>query len=105
MLIDVQGLRSAVACTAWAVPSETPDRSLAASTAKVSCSQASRRVMDSALQVLGGVGFTWEHALHLYLKLAHIDQVVFGDTRYHLRRIAGQLRLRTAASAGIWQSP
>ena len=99
MLVDVEGMRSAAYYAAWAVGAGDPDASTAASAAKVWCSDASRRVMASALQVHGGIGFTWEHDLHLYLKRAQLDQVSFGDARYHRERIAGILRPR--AEAGL----
>ena len=41
------------------------------------------RVMASGLQVHGGIGFTWEHDLHLFLKRSQLDQVSFGDAVYH----------------------
>ncbi len=92
MLVDVEGMRSAAYYAAWAVGAGESDAPAAASTAKVWCSEASRRVMTSALQVHGGIGFTWEHDLHLFLKRAQLDQVSFGDARYHRERIAGILR-------------
>ena len=65
-----------------------PDRSVAASTAKTWCSDASRRVMASGLQVHGGIGFTWEHDCHLFQKRAKLDQALFGDARFHRERLA-----------------
>jgi alkylation response protein AidB-like acyl-CoA dehydrogenase len=55
--------------------------------------------MASALQVHGGIGFTWEHDLHLYVKRAQLDQVSFGDARVHRDRLAAMLRPR--AEAGL----
>jgi alkylation response protein AidB-like acyl-CoA dehydrogenase len=53
--------------------------------------------MASCLQVHGGIGFTWEHDLHLFLKRAQLDQVSFGDAAFHRDRIAGALRERLVA--------
>ena len=36
----------------------------------------------------GGIGFTWEHDMHLYVKRARLDQALFGDSRWHRRRVA-----------------
>src|SRR5690606_24796053 len=72
MLVDVEGMRSAVYYAAWCVGAGDRDRSIAASTAKTWCSDAGRRVMASGLQVHGGIGFTWEHDLHLFLKRAQL---------------------------------
>jgi alkylation response protein AidB-like acyl-CoA dehydrogenase len=99
MLVDVEGMRSAAYYAAWAVGAGDPDAPAAASAAKVWCSDASRRVMASGLQVHGGIGFTWEHDLHLYVKRAQLDQISFGDARFHRDRIAAILRPR--AEAGL----
>lgn len=99
MLVDVEGMRSAVWWAAWCLSADDPDRSVAASTAKAWCSDAGRRVLASALQVHGGIGFTWEHDLHLFLKRGHLDQVAFGDGPAHRARLAAVLRAR--AEAGV----
>ncbi|HMC05109.1 MAG TPA: acyl-CoA dehydrogenase family protein, partial [Actinomycetota bacterium] len=78
MLVDVEGMRSSVYHGAWCISAGDPDAAVAASTAKVWCSDAGPRVMASCLQVHGGIGFTWEHDLHLFLKRAQLDQVSFG---------------------------
>jgi alkylation response protein AidB-like acyl-CoA dehydrogenase len=102
MLVDVEGMRSAVWYAAWAIDADVADRSLAASTAKAWASDAGMRVMNSALQVHGGIGFTWEHDLHLYLKRAHLDSLLFGDAVYHRERIAGLLKARIDSGAGVF---
>jgi alkylation response protein AidB-like acyl-CoA dehydrogenase len=101
MVVDVEGMRSTAWYGAWAIAFDDPDASLAASSAKVWCSDASRRVMASGLQVHGGIGFTWEHALHLYLKRAQLDQTSFGDASYHRDRIAAILRDRVRAGRSV----
>jgi len=110
MLVDVEGMRSAVYWAAWTVgdPGATADtpagadkRSIAASTAKAWCSDAALRVLASALQVHGGIGFTWEHDLHLYLKRAHLDAVSFGDATHHRGRLARLLRARVEAGDSL----
>ena len=79
MLVDVEGMRSTSYWAAWCIGADDPDQSIAASTAKTWGSDASKRVMASALQVHGGIGFTWEHDLHFFLKRAQLDQLTFGD--------------------------
>ncbi len=101
MLVDVEGMRSAAYYAAWAVGAGDPDASSAASAAKVWCSDAARRVMASGLQVHGGIGFTWEHDLHLFLKRSQLDQVTFGDASYHRERIARTLRARVEAGLPV----
>jgi alkylation response protein AidB-like acyl-CoA dehydrogenase len=102
MLVDVEGMRSAAYYAAWAVGADAADRGLAASTAKAWCSAASDRVMSSALQVHGGIGFTWEHDLHLFLKRAHVDRTAFGTAAFHRERIARLLRERIEAGEDLW---
>ena len=64
---------------------------MAASAAKAWCSDASGRVMASGLQVHGGIGFTWEHDLHLFVKRAQLDQAIWGDAVFHRDRVASML--------------
>jgi alkylation response protein AidB-like acyl-CoA dehydrogenase len=93
-LVDVEAMRSNVYYAAWSLASEDPDGSLSASAAKAWCSAASRRVMASGLQVHGGIGFTWEHDLHLYLKRSQLDESSFGDAAFHRERVAALLSNR-----------
>ncbi len=101
MLVDVEGMRSTVYWAAWCISADDPDRAVAASTAKVWCSDASKRVMASALQVHGGIGFTWEHDLHFFLKRAQLDQLAFGDASFHRARLTSLLRPRVEAGQSI----
>ena len=100
-LVDVEGMRSTVYYAAWCAAAGDPDRSLSASMAKAWCSDASRRVMAAGLQVHGGIGFTWEHDMHLYVKRAQLDQVSFGDAAFHRDRIASMLRDRLDSGQAI----
>ena len=99
MLVDVEGMRSAVYYAAWCIAAGSPDASSAASAAKIWCSEAAARVMASGLQVHGGIGFTWEHDMHLFVKRSQLDQVSFGDTSWHHDRLADMIR--ALAEAGL----
>ncbi|HXQ75047.1 MAG TPA: acyl-CoA dehydrogenase family protein [Acidimicrobiales bacterium] len=99
MLVDVEGMRSSTYYAGWAVGAGDADASAAASVAKVWSSDAARRVMASGLQVHGGIGFTWEHDLHLFLKRSQLDQMSFGDAGFHRERLAQILRPR--AESGL----
>ncbi|MBV9043341.1 MAG: acyl-CoA/acyl-ACP dehydrogenase [Acidimicrobiia bacterium] len=92
MLVDVEGMRSTAYWAAWCLSAGDADAHMAASTAKTWCSDAARRVMASGLQVHGGIGFTWEHDLHLFVKRSQLDQLVFGDGAYHRERLGTLLR-------------
>jgi alkylation response protein AidB-like acyl-CoA dehydrogenase len=101
MLVDVEGMRSAVYWAAWCVANRHEDASVAASTAKCWCSDAVTRVTSSGLQVHGGIGFTWEHDIHLYLKRAHLDSISFGTASDHRARLAGLLRTKVEAGESV----
>lgn len=101
MLVDVEGMRSTVYWAAWYLGAGDAEASIAASTAKTWCADASKRVMSSALQVHGGIGFTWEHDLHFFLKRAQLDQVDFGDAVFHRARLARLLRPRVEAGESV----
>jgi hypothetical protein len=51
--------------------------------------------------VHGGIGFTWEHDLHLFLKRAQLDQVSFGDAAFHRQRLASLLRPRVETGRSV----
>jgi alkylation response protein AidB-like acyl-CoA dehydrogenase len=88
MLLEVEGARSTTYYAAWALDNEPQSAPLAASMAKAYASDAGWRVTASALQVHGGIGFTWEHDLHFFLKRARANAAAFGDARYHRGRVA-----------------
>jgi alkylation response protein AidB-like acyl-CoA dehydrogenase len=92
MLVDVEGMRSTAYWAAWCLGAGDSEAQVASSTAKTWCSDAARRVMASGLQVHGGIGFTWEHDLHLFLKRSQLDQLAFGDGAYHRERLGRLLR-------------
>jgi len=101
MLVDVEGMRSSVPWAAWCVGHDDEERSIAASTAKTWCADASKRVMASGFQVHGGIGFTWEHDLHLYMKRAQLEQTRFGGSAFHRDRLAGLLRSRVQSGQSV----
>lgn len=89
MLLRVEAMRAAVAGATLALESEEPAAtSLAVSVAKSYASTAAREVAETALQLHGGMGFTWEHPLHRYLKRVLRLSVAYGDSRWHRARLA-----------------
>jgi len=93
MLVLSESGRSATYYAAWAVEADAPDRSLAASMAKAYVSDAYRKVAGDGIQVHGGIGFTWEHDMHLYFKRAKASEVTLGDATYHRELVAQSLDL------------
>jgi alkylation response protein AidB-like acyl-CoA dehydrogenase len=92
MLLEVENAHSATYYAAWALDSGAEDGALAASVAKSYVNDASRKVCGNAIQVHGGIGFTWEYDLHLYFKRAKALEPLYGDAEHHreliVRRVA-----------------
>jgi alkylation response protein AidB-like acyl-CoA dehydrogenase len=93
MLVLSESGRSATYYAAWAVDADAPDRALASSMAKAYVSDAYRKVAGDGIQVHGGIGFTWEHDMHLYFKRAKASEVTLGDATYHRELVAQALDL------------
>jgi alkylation response protein AidB-like acyl-CoA dehydrogenase len=93
MLLETESARSATYYAAWTVDADAPDRSLAASMAKAYTSDAYRHAAGDGVQVHGGIGFTWEHEMHLYFKRAKGSEVTLGDATYHRELVAQALDL------------
>jgi alkylation response protein AidB-like acyl-CoA dehydrogenase len=88
MLLETEGARSATLYGAWTADAEPETLPLAASMAKAYASDAGWRVSTSSLQVHGGIGFTWEHDLHFFLKRAKVDALLWGSATEHRERVA-----------------
>jgi len=88
MLVDIENAKSLTYYAAWAVDEGDPDAVAAVSMAKAAASDAGRRVCAAGIQLHGGIGMTWEHDLHLYLKRAKADEIALGDANWHRERIA-----------------
>jgi len=93
MFLEVENSHSAVYYAAWAQDAKSDDAALAASAAKAYVGEAARKVCGEAIQVHGGIGFTWEIDLHLYFKRAKHYELMYGDANHHrelaLRQVAG----------------
>ncbi|HEX5706587.1 MAG TPA: acyl-CoA dehydrogenase family protein [Pyrinomonadaceae bacterium] len=88
MLLMTESARSAAYYAAWALTERDPAAAVAVSVAKAYCSDAYREVANRGVQVHGGIGFTWEHDLHLYYKRSKSSETLLGDARFHRERIA-----------------
>jgi alkylation response protein AidB-like acyl-CoA dehydrogenase len=93
MLVDVENGKSLTYYAAWAMDENVPEAPLAASMAKAYVSDAYRKVSGAGIQLHGGIGFTWEHDLHLYFKRAKSSEFTFGDATYHRERVAQLINL------------
>jgi hypothetical protein len=83
-----EGAQSAAAYPAWAVDALAPAEARAAGrVAKAYCARAARTVCETALQVHGGIGNTWDCIVHLHLRRALLSSQWFGDDGEMLRQL------------------
>ena len=91
--VQVEGATSIVYYAAWTIMENDPDMALAASMAKSWCGETYKQAAFDGVQVHGGIGYTWDHDMHLYLKRAKAGEVTFGDSDYHREKVAQMLNV------------
>ncbi|MGV2585272.1 UNVERIFIED_CONTAM: acyl-CoA dehydrogenase family protein [Mycobacterium avium subsp. hominissuis] len=92
MLLDVESARSAAYYAMASIVDDT-DVALASSLAHAYCSEVFSRSAGAMLQIHGGVGYTWEHDTHLYLKRAKASEALLGGVEYHREVVAASMNL------------
>lgn len=97
MFTAVESSRAAVTAAAIAADDHSTQLPELASVAKAYCSEQCPRVVESLIQILGGVGFTWEHPAHLLLRRAKTLEILFGDPEWHRQRLASVLQLGSSS--------
>lgn len=93
MLAVTESARAAVSSAARAADDDPGRMPEAASVAKAYCSDACPSAVEALIQVLGGIGFTWEHPAHLLLRRARTMAALNGSAAQHRQRLAGLLGL------------
>ena len=88
MVSDIEPARSLVWYAAYAQDALPREAAKAASMAKARLSDVYSRTANRAVQIHGGIGFTWEHDMHLWFKRAKWNELAFGDPSYHRERLA-----------------
>ncbi|PWA10755.1 hypothetical protein DCC39_10735 [Pueribacillus theae] len=88
MYLQVESAKSAIEYAAWALEAGDAEAESAVSIAKAYTSTASKKVIGDAIQMQGGIGFTWENDLHLFFKRVTRSAALLGDTYTHNERIA-----------------
>lgn len=91
MLVLLESARSAAYHLASVVDDDPEETAYAVPVAKSYCSEAYFQVAADTIQVHGGIGFTWEHDAHLFLKRAKASQLLFGDGTAYRRRLSRHL--------------
>jgi alkylation response protein AidB-like acyl-CoA dehydrogenase len=88
MLVAVEGCEVVTRWAALAVDAHDPDAATAVAIAKAYVGDAASMVAGESQQIHGGIGFTWEHDVHLYLRRIKADSVLFGSAAWHRERVA-----------------
>ncbi len=91
MAQDHQRAAAAVGYAAMAIDADDPDRHRATHVAKAAAGRAARHSSQDGMQVHGGIGYTWEHDLHLYLRRAFASDALLGQATWHQDRLADLL--------------
>ncbi|MGH2795093.1 MAG: acyl-CoA dehydrogenase family protein [Actinomycetota bacterium] len=87
MLLWLEASRAATYFAALAVESRLDEAPLAVSAAKSYVGESTSLLAEEGLQIHGGIGFTWEHDVHLYLRRAKSNEVLYGDPSWHRERV------------------
>jgi len=99
MLLETEKARSTAAFAAWSADADPESLAEAAAMAKAGASSAGREVTAGAIQMHGGIGFTWEADVHWLYKRAQLDAALLGGAKRHRARLAAILADRVGASA------
>ncbi|MGW8571969.1 acyl-CoA dehydrogenase family protein [Streptomyces niveus] len=99
VLVALEAARSAAACATACAALTSPRLPVAASAAAVVCSETFRLATAEYVQLHGGIGFTWEHPAHLYVRRARSGEVLFGTADQHRARLAELIGLASRSAA------
>jgi alkylation response protein AidB-like acyl-CoA dehydrogenase len=92
--VSIEGSSSIARHAAWAADALPAGEALpAAAAAKAYCARAAREVCETAIQVHGGIGMTWECLAHVHLRRALLSTQVLGDVGANLARVAAHLKI------------
>jgi alkylation response protein AidB-like acyl-CoA dehydrogenase len=97
--VGVTQARAAARYAAACLAREDPDTPVAVALAKAACSDVAVRAAQDCVQLHGGIGFTWEHPAHLYLKRAKSSSIGFGTADHHRGSLAGLVNLPPAGAS------
>lgn len=93
MMVQVENARSLTYYAAWTVDENTEEARQAVPMAKAYCSDMCKTVASEAIQVHGGIGFTWEHDMHLFYRRGLASEAAFGSAPTHREVVAQTLNL------------
>jgi alkylation response protein AidB-like acyl-CoA dehydrogenase len=87
LLVQLEAARAAARYAALAVADDRPDRDEAVAVAGSFVRDACAYIGGEALQIHGGIGFTWDHDVHLFVRRAKADQALYGEPSWHRERL------------------
>jgi len=87
LLIELEGARAASWYAALAVADDRPDRDEAVAVAGSAVRDAFAFIAGESVQIPGGIGLTWAHDAHLFMRRAKVDQLLFGDPEWHREQL------------------
>jgi alkylation response protein AidB-like acyl-CoA dehydrogenase len=93
MMVQVENARSLTYYASWTVDENVPEARQAVPMAKAYCSDMCKTVTSEAIQVHGGIGFTWEHDMHLFYRRGLASEAAFGSAPVHREVVAQELNL------------
>ena len=93
VFIDLEAARASVRVASMALAEDDPRRAVSTSSAMAMAGDAAQRITREGIQVLGGIGFTWEHDMHLFVKRALGSSVLLGSPEHHRQRVADLIGL------------
>jgi alkylation response protein AidB-like acyl-CoA dehydrogenase len=100
LLMELEGMRAAAHYAALAFGDGLPDAAEAVATAGAYVDDTFAHLCGEALQLHGGIGFTWEHDLHLFVRRAKVNQVLYGDGAWHRERLVRLVEADTTQAGG-----
>jgi alkylation response protein AidB-like acyl-CoA dehydrogenase len=94
LLVQLEAARAAARYAALAVADDRPDRDEAVAVAGSFVRDACAYLAGEALQIHGGIGFTWDHDVHLFVRRAKADQALYGEPSWHRERLTSIMEER-----------
>jgi len=96
MFVALESARATTYFAALTIAEDDDRRELAVATAKASVSDCQRLIAQEGIQCLGGIGYTWEHDMHMYVKRVKATAAMFGSGAHHRARVAQMIGLAGA---------
>jgi alkylation response protein AidB-like acyl-CoA dehydrogenase len=91
LALALERATAAVQYASMTIDANDADRTRAAHVAKAAAGEAARRCLKDGIQIHGGIGYTWEHDLHLFIRRATASEYLLGPTSWHHDRLADLL--------------